>query len=332
MGNTCYMNCVLQVKAFPSYYLCVILGYLQCLCNLPSFPVYFLNNAIVPRLNRSNPLGTGGQNCLIKFAPRFSGCEQHDAQEFLSFLLDGLHEDLNHPISCDRDSSDVSQGYSVAEDAQLAELSWSKHKARNNSIVVDFFQGQFRSTLQCQACRHCSSSFTPFMFLSLPVSFTRRTTLDDCLKEFTQREIVSGSNKWYCPKCEAHRDAWKQLVLWRLPPVLIVHLKRFKVDCNGNVSGKNEANVLFPLENLDLSLFSGDSMHSIKYSLSGVSMHRGTLVNGHYTSFCKSTVDGSWRYYDDTKVRTVTDAEIQTGDAYVLYYSAFTENLHRVAK
>jgi ubiquitin C-terminal hydrolase len=114
--------------------------------------------------------------------------------------------------------------------------------------------------------------------------------------------------------------------------VLIVHLKRFKVDCNGNVSGKNEANVLFPLENLDLSLFSGDSMHSIKYSLSGVSMHRGTLVNGHYTSFCKSTVDGSWRYYDDTKVRTVTDAEIQTGDAYVLYYSAFTENLHRVAK
>jgi hypothetical protein len=30
-----------------------------------------------------------------KHAPRFQGYEQHDSQEFLEFLLDGLHEDLN---------------------------------------------------------------------------------------------------------------------------------------------------------------------------------------------------------------------------------------------
>jgi ubiquitin C-terminal hydrolase len=32
---------------------------------------------------------------LSEFAPRFAGANQHDAQELLSFLLDGLHEDLN---------------------------------------------------------------------------------------------------------------------------------------------------------------------------------------------------------------------------------------------
>lgn len=30
-----------------------------------------------------------------RFAPQFSGFQQHDSQELLAFLLDGLHEDLN---------------------------------------------------------------------------------------------------------------------------------------------------------------------------------------------------------------------------------------------
>lgn len=30
-----------------------------------------------------------------KYAPRFTGFQQHDSQELLAFLLDGLHEDLN---------------------------------------------------------------------------------------------------------------------------------------------------------------------------------------------------------------------------------------------
>jgi len=30
-----------------------------------------------------------------KYAPRFNGFQQHDSQELLAFLLDGLHEDLN---------------------------------------------------------------------------------------------------------------------------------------------------------------------------------------------------------------------------------------------
>jgi uncharacterized UBP type Zn finger protein len=32
---------------------------------------------------------------IAQFAPQFSGYAQHDSQEFLAFLLDGLHEDIN---------------------------------------------------------------------------------------------------------------------------------------------------------------------------------------------------------------------------------------------
>ena len=35
------------------------------------------------------------KDVMARFAPQFSGFQQHDSQEFLSFLLDGLHEDLN---------------------------------------------------------------------------------------------------------------------------------------------------------------------------------------------------------------------------------------------
>ena len=33
-----------------------------------------------------------------KFAPQFTGYNQHDSQELLAFILDGLHEDLNRII------------------------------------------------------------------------------------------------------------------------------------------------------------------------------------------------------------------------------------------
>jgi ubiquitin C-terminal hydrolase len=32
---------------------------------------------------------------IANFAPQFTGYSQHDSQELLAFLLDGIHEDLN---------------------------------------------------------------------------------------------------------------------------------------------------------------------------------------------------------------------------------------------
>ena len=41
------------------------------------------------------PYFSSFQWTINKYAPRFNDCSQHDAQEMLAFLLDGLHEDLN---------------------------------------------------------------------------------------------------------------------------------------------------------------------------------------------------------------------------------------------
>jgi ubiquitin carboxyl-terminal hydrolase 4/11/15 len=103
---------------------------------------------------------------MSRFAPQFSGYAQHDSQELLGFLLDGLHEDLNRVRN---------KPYIELKDAdhrpdhEVALEQWNQHKSRNDSIIVDLFQGQYRSKVQCLACNHISLKFDPYMVLTLPI-------------------------------------------------------------------------------------------------------------------------------------------------------------------
>eukprot|EP00826_Nyctotherus_ovalis_P025625 TRINITY_DN1987_c0_g1_i7.p1 TRINITY_DN1987_c0_g1~~TRINITY_DN1987_c0_g1_i7.p1 ORF type:complete len:539 (-),score=122.58 TRINITY_DN1987_c0_g1_i7:114-1730(-) len=69
-------------------------------------------------------------------AAQFSGTDQSDAQEFLSFLIDALREELD---------------------------------SAGRSVIEELFYGTFKSTIQCLRCKHQSVSKEPFMCLSLPI-------------------------------------------------------------------------------------------------------------------------------------------------------------------
>jgi len=104
---------------------------------------------------------------VAKFgSSRFTDFQQHDSQEFLSFLLDGLHEDLNRvhdkPYVELKDSDD-------RPDEDVAHEHWSNHLARNTSIIVDLFHGLLRSQVKCRVCELKSVRFDPFNILSLPL-------------------------------------------------------------------------------------------------------------------------------------------------------------------
>ncbi|KAJ6778899.1 UBIQUITIN CARBOXYL-TERMINAL HYDROLASE 5 [Salix koriyanagi] len=106
---------------------------------------------------------------LARFAPQFSGYNQHDSQELLAFLLDGLHEDLNRVKHNPYKKSKDADG---RPDEEVADEYWANHIARNDSIIVDVCQGQYKSTLVCPECNKISVTFDPFMYLSLPLQST----------------------------------------------------------------------------------------------------------------------------------------------------------------
>ncbi|CAK9137481.1 unnamed protein product [Ilex paraguariensis] len=177
LGNTCFMNSAIQ-----------------CLVHTPEFARYFQED-YHQEINFQNPLGMVGELALAfgdllrklwapgrtpvaprpfktklaRFAPQFSGYNQHDSQEFLAFLLDGLHEDLNRvkhrPYIKSRDADG-------RPDEEVADEYWASHIARNDSIIVDVCQGQYKSTLVCPVCNKISVTFDPFMYLSLPLQST----------------------------------------------------------------------------------------------------------------------------------------------------------------
>ncbi|RLN62074.1 hypothetical protein BBP00_00005009 [Phytophthora kernoviae] len=174
LGNTCFMNSALQ-----------------CLSHVELLTRYFLSNEYKKDLNRDNPLGTGGnlaaeydallkelwfgtvpsispaslKRAISRFAPQFSGFQQHDAQELLAYIIDGLHEDLNrvkHKPYTEVNESDGSQ-----DDAVVAKEAWKRHLLRNDSIFVDHVQGQFKSTVVCPVCGKVSITFDPFNCIQL---------------------------------------------------------------------------------------------------------------------------------------------------------------------
>ncbi|XP_036850139.1 ubiquitin carboxyl-terminal hydrolase 19 isoform X5 [Manis javanica] len=153
-------------------------------------------------------------------------------------------------------------------------------------------------------------------------------TLDQCLNLFTRPEVLAPEEAWYCPQCKQHREASKQLLLWRLPSVLIVQLKRFSFR---SFIWRDKINDLveFPVRNLDLSKFCiGQKEEQLpSYDLYAVINHYGGMIGGHYTACARlpserssQRSDVGWRLFDDSTVTTVDESQVVTRYAYVLFY------------
>ena len=326
LGNTCFMNSILQ-----------------CLSATYPLTEYFITLRFIQHVNPVNPLGMGGEiaeefafltqtlwrgnyksiapkdfkRVLSKFAPQFSGSQQHDSQEFLAFLLDGLHEDLNKVL---RKEYIQEQDNTGIPDQRAAQISWENHLKRNDSIIVDLFQGQFKSTLTCLQCGCTSVTFEAFMYLSVPIPNPTGVSLVDCVRHFTKAERVAGSNSWFCTRCKAHRESAKQLEIWRLPPVLLIHLKRFSYV--GKWKQKLDTSVNFPLSGLDLSSMTLGPLKPPPYQLFAVSNHSGTLDGGHYTAYVRHSATRKFHTFDDSVVREMSTSSVLSKNGYMLFYTS----------
>ncbi|CAN9508279.1 unnamed protein product [Ophioblennius macclurei] len=143
--------------------------------------------------------------------------------------------------------------------------------------------------------------------------------LKDCIELFTTKEKLGAEDPWYCPNCKQHQQATKKLDLWSLPPVLVVHLKRFSYS--RYMRDKLDSLVDFPLRDLDMSEFLiNPNAGPCRYDLIAVSNHYGGMGGGHYTAYSKNKDDDKWYNYDDSSVSPANEDQIVSKAGYVLFY------------
>lgn len=133
-------------------------------------------------------------------------------------------------------------------------------------------------------CGVKSFTFDIFSNLSLETPLSSVCNIKECLDLYFREEKI---NDWKCPECNEPREALKKIDITVLPPVLIIHLKRFYKN-DDSFFQKNLVNVEFPLTNLKMSNYvSSEVINSLNfkyvYNLYAVSNHLGSMNSGHYT-------------------------------------------------
>jgi len=143
-----------------------------------------------------------------------------------------------------------------------------------------------------------------------------------CIEKYCQEEQLEETDMWYCDKCKEHVRAWKLTNIYRAPPILIIHLKRFHFSSFNHRRDKIDSLIDFPLKGLDLRsiVMKWEEGEEPVYDCYAVSNHYGGLGGGHYTAYAKNDAN-EWNYFDDSRVTTnVDEKEVVSAAAYVLYY------------
>ncbi|KAF3423965.1 hypothetical protein E2986_05418 [Frieseomelitta varia] len=328
LGNSCYMNSIIQ-----------------CLSNTTHLAKYFMDNLYADDLNTNNDNNTQGQVVeevaqVIKalwrgqyksispldlkiavgqYKLQFDSYEQQDSHEFLTFLLDWMHNDLK-------------KNCKVPLEMTVAEKAWDKAMGSQRSIISDLFFGQLKSTIICSFCKQSSTTYETFNSLTTSLPHANRCTLNDCILKFVSGQKVVG---WKCPKCQTPREATKKFDFVKLAPIIVIHLNRF-AESGGWLEKRNTA-VDFPLTDFNLKPYlvadtssaTNIRSYSYSYSLYAMSNHYGTMEGGHYTAFCKNAAQNKWYKYDDHTVTEVTVSQVrsQNTSAYLLFYTSFSSNI-----
>jgi hypothetical protein len=176
LGNTCFMNGVLQslshTKPLRSYF-----STREFEVHISTSPLSFngrLANGFADILiqlwsNEKAVVSPAKLKALVgEKRQEFLGYQQQDAHEFLAFLLDGLHEDTNlapYP----RPTVETVDHDGKRPDPEVATEAWQRYTSRNISEMVNMFQFQVRSQLECPITGSLSITFDPMMYISLPI-------------------------------------------------------------------------------------------------------------------------------------------------------------------
>ncbi|KDO28015.1 hypothetical protein SPRG_20178 [Saprolegnia parasitica CBS 223.65] len=250
---------------------------------------------------------------------------QHDNETFRGPLHQDAHEFLNYVVNA------------------MCDLVQAETANKTRTWVHDLFEGTLTNETTCLGCHAVSRRDETFLDLSVEIE--PNASLTFCLKQFGMVETLSGDDQFSCDACHSRQDAEKRLFLRETPPVLALHLKRFKfisfyaiwtmcyteelIPTSSQSFAKLFHRVLFPDE-LQLPSRLMLSSSNETYDLFGIVVHIGNgLDEGHYVSLILWKTQ--WLLFDDDHVSKVDEgmldvcygdgnAATSSATGYLLFY------------
>ena len=200
IGNTCYMNSVLQIflnieqlrdifiqqnRELSKPFLSFILnsedkeinnvvhkkGYLILeFINLLQEKWYSEKRDLIPRKFKE---------ICGEYNPIFKTSDQQDAHDFYTFLVDKLHEETNIKSRSDNNYKEIQNSETIdTEEIDLANESWANNVRKNASYFYALFMGQLKSTLICNECKTKKIKFEAFSSLEIPIPEGNNIVID----------------------------------------------------------------------------------------------------------------------------------------------------------
>lgn len=297
LGNTCFLNSVLQVLTYtPPLVNYLLSGYHKSKCRGVGFCMQCELVGHVNKVRVNNQSGSIRPMSIIQklncIGKNFHFGRQEDAHEFLRYVVEGI------------------QKSDYADKPKMDKLS------KETTVANAIFGGFFRSQVKCLQCHYESNTFDPMMDLNIDIKDC--TSLLQGLHRTVRPDRLDGENKYFCEKCRTKRIAQKRGNIHKEPNVLTLQLKRF--DFTRMFGGKICKEVSFP-EELNIRPFmSVNQGEPIIYKLYGVLVHSGFSCNsGHYYCYVKAP-NGTWYEMNDNRVTQVGLKTVLQAQAYILFY------------
>ena len=308
---------------------CYIISILYILQNIKQFNEFIVNNTFSDELllnelnklfkycNQNKNINISPVSLKKKIAninPIWGELEHQDSQEFLSFLISTLDDELLKII----------KNKQYINKSKILGINYFQNEYLNKlTPIKGLFFGILISSIKCNLCNSLSHTFELFITVPLSIKITETTTitdqfcLNDCISNFVSDEQLDSDNMITCDICHTRNQSIKKIMFWKTPQILIFQLIRF---WNG-IKIINQ--IIYP-EFLNMSsYFHPDSPFKNKcmYKLIGINLHqefgRGNINAGHYLSIVE--LNNKWYVFNDSD-NLIELNDIQNKDAYLLFY------------
>ncbi|KAL9652595.1 hypothetical protein ABK040_000162 [Willaertia magna] len=335
ISNSCYMSAVLQSLLFipQFYYLFKKISKLQLdntVYPLANKMARFVREFAVMDRNAKHIDASGDvlvPTYILDYMQKVNTDQfilgtQHDAHEFLCYLLETLHQELSKVKPNTSSSADQEKDEATKENVEKKN-EWQevgkKNKPNNvrefengESMISRLFSGKLKSVVDKIGENRGTAIIEPFYSLHLPIKDDNIHGVRYSLKQMSKEEQLGNKN---------YRST--KTTIQQLPKVLFLHLKRFDYTDEGaqKISKKIKFdNELVMDEKIIPSIRTISGKSQVKYKLVAVICHHGKeATGGHYSTFVQHGC-GKWIHIDDTKITIVSDAHVLEQQAYVLVY------------